>query len=114
MAIVLILSMIIISDLRGQLCNRIFLTAYGLALSEKAGQRFVDFSLDKYAQLFPATRRSKWLEPFYKFTRYAVRALVKMLWLLPGHPLVIDVTWKTLRRMRREILTSPRDLNVVR
>ena len=86
--------MIIISDLRGQLCNRIFLTAYGLSLSELTGQRFFDFSLDKYADLFPATRRSKWIEPFYKLTRYTVRAIVKMLWMAPGHPFVIDVTWE--------------------
>jgi len=86
--------MIIISDLRGQLCNRIFLTAYGLSLAESTGQRFYDFSLNEYARLFPATRRNKWIEPFYKLLRYALRAVVKTLWVLPGHPFVIDVTYE--------------------
>lgn len=87
--------MLIISDLRGQLCNRIFLTAYGLSLEALTGQKFINFSLDKYAVLFPNTRRPKWAEIPYKLARYVVRAVAKAAWLIPiVRFLVIDVTWK--------------------
>src|ERR1700689_4577304 len=87
--------MIIISDLRGQLCNRIFLSGYGLALAEGSGQRLIDFTLNEYADLFPATRRSPWLKLPLKLLRLAVRAVVKILWRLPiARALVIDVTYQ--------------------
>jgi hypothetical protein len=86
--------MLIISDLRGQLCNRIFITAYGLSLQQLTGRKFLNFSLDKYASLFPHTRRASWTELPYQLTRYAVRAVAKAAWLLPiARALVIDVTW---------------------
>lgn len=87
--------MIIISDLRGQLCNRIFLTAYGMAIANGSGQRLIDFSLNEYAALFPATRRMKLFEWPYKVLRLLVRAIVKTLWRLPiGRTFIIDVTYQ--------------------
>lgn len=86
--------MIILSDLRGQLCNRIFLTGYGMALAEGTGQTLVDFSLNEYAGCFPATRRKKWLELPYKLLRGIVRAFVKIVWRIPmARELIIDVTY---------------------
>ena len=86
--------MLIISDLRGQLCNRIFLTAYGLSLEVLTGQPLLNFSLDKYAALFPNTRRPRWAEIPYRVARIAVRAIAKTAWLLPlARALIIDVTW---------------------
>ena len=87
--------MIIISDLRGQLCNRIFLTAYGLSLQAQTGQAFLDFSLDKYAKLFPKTRRPAWAVMPYKVARYAVRLAMKIGWASRiGRFLFIDVTYE--------------------
>jgi hypothetical protein len=48
--------MIVISEFRGQLGNRLFLSAYGVALAEATNQRLLDWSLHEYADLFPATR----------------------------------------------------------
>ncbi len=86
--------MIIISDLRGQLCNRIFLTAYGMALAEAANQRFAGFTLHEYAGLFPRTRRSKWMELPYRLLRLGVRLVVKILERFPGgKAFYVDVTY---------------------
>jgi hypothetical protein len=87
--------MIIISDLRGQLCNRIFMTAYGVSLHALTGQTFLDFTLDKYAYLFPRTRRPRWAEIPYKLARYAVRVVAKAAWASRiGRFLIVDVTWE--------------------
>jgi hypothetical protein len=50
--------MVIIFELYGQLGNRLFLSAYGMALARASGQDFLNFTLDEYENLFPAMRAS--------------------------------------------------------
>jgi hypothetical protein len=48
--------MIILVEQYGRLCNRLFMSAYGIALAEASDQTLVNLSLAEYRDLFPATR----------------------------------------------------------
>jgi hypothetical protein len=74
--------MIIISETRGQLGNRLFLNAYAMTLARASGQKLIDFSFNEYRFLFPATR---WRAPqkLHFFIRKAVRFLIQGLQRLP-------------------------------
>jgi hypothetical protein len=73
---------IVISEVPGQLCNRIFLNAYAMALAEGSGQKLVDLSLNEYRFLFPATRWKLPQQLHFAFRKF-LRLLIKGLHLLP-------------------------------
>jgi hypothetical protein len=74
--------MIVISEVPGQLCNRVFLNAYAMALAEGSGQKLVDLSLNEYRFLFPATRWKSPQQLHFAFRKF-LRLLIKGLRLLP-------------------------------
>jgi hypothetical protein len=63
--------MIIIFEPYGRLGNRLFLSAYGMALAKASGQRFINLSLGEYRHLFAATRPpfNLWMNYFHRSTR---------------------------------------------
>jgi hypothetical protein len=66
--------MIVIFEPYGGLCNRLFLSSYGMALARATGQRFLNLSLEDYRRDFPATRLFRGL-PIWRFHRYS-RAII--------------------------------------
>lgn len=87
--------MIILSERRGQLGNRLFLHAYGMALAEASSQRLFDLSLHEYATYFPATRRRgpAW---FHAGVRKLARAMIRGIRLLPFmRSCFVSVGWHT-------------------
>jgi hypothetical protein len=70
-------AMIVIFEPYGQLCNRLFLSAYGMALARASEQRFVNLSLGDYRYYFPAMRPPPGL-PIWRFHLYT-RALIAAL-----------------------------------
>src|ERR1700730_3664511 len=66
--------MIVIFDPYGQFCNRLFLSAYGMALARASNQRFFNLSLEDHRYYFPATRPPRGL-PIWRFHLY-MRALI--------------------------------------
>jgi Glycosyl transferase family 11 len=74
--------MIVIWQGNSGLCNRLFLTAYGIALSEATGQKLVNIHLDHFENLFPGTRPRLGLAPLryraYHAMRFFLRALKRM------------------------------------
>ena len=70
--------MIIVSELRGQLGNRLFLCAYGMALAEATHQRLIQLCLHHYSDHFPAAQR--WGPVWYQFaSRKLVRIFIQIL-----------------------------------
>jgi hypothetical protein len=63
--------MIIVFEPYGQLSNRLFLSAYGMALAKASGQQFFNLSLGEYSHLFPATRPrfNLWMNYFHRCMR---------------------------------------------
>jgi hypothetical protein len=65
------LPMIIILEPYGRLGNRLFLSAYGMALAKASGQSLINLALAEYSSLFPATRSpfKRRLNQFYQSMR---------------------------------------------
>ena len=88
-----------------------------MSLARATGQQLIDFSLNEYATLFPATRGNKAQQAIFTVTRYLFRAVVKVLERLPFcRNLFITVTYETtgaysplnaefIARLRRRSLT---------
>jgi hypothetical protein len=71
--------MVIIFEPYGQLGNRLFLSAYGMALARASGQDFLNFTLDEYENLFPAMRTSLRLDGrFHSLMRRVILRLKRL------------------------------------
>lgn len=85
--------MIVIFEPYGRLCNRLFLSAYGMALARASGQRFVNLSLGEYRYHFPATRPPRGL-PIWRFHLY-IRAIIAGLKCFPpARRWFVQIGWR--------------------
>ena len=74
--------MIVLWEGNSGLCNRLFISAYGIALAKATGQKLVNIHLDRYENLFPATRPKIGLPalryPVYRGLRILIKVLRRM------------------------------------
>lgn len=86
-------AMIVIFEPYGQLCNRLFLSAYGMALARASNQRLFNLSLGDHRYHFPAMRPPPGL-PIWRFHLY-MRALILGLKRFPSlQRRFVRVGWK--------------------
>jgi hypothetical protein len=88
--------MIVIFEPYGQFCNRLFLSAYGMALARASEQSFVNLSLGDYRYHFPATRPPRGL-PIWRFHRYARAIILGLKRFPPTRRWFLRVRWKNAR-----------------
>jgi hypothetical protein len=80
--------MIIISERKGKLGNRLFLGAYGLALAKATGQRVINLSMNEYASDFPGATLDHGFIHLPMILLKFVRFLIKLLrWPARKHPM---------------------------
>jgi hypothetical protein len=89
-------AMIVIFEPYGRLCNRLFLSAYGMALARASNQRLFNLSLGDYRYHFPAMRPPRGL-PIWRFHLYMRALIVGLKRFPPARRWFVRVGWKDAR-----------------